>query len=116
LEERCSEFCHFLAQGIVIMQLGYQARWVSKGRRDLLKRRGGLGQAVLLDSSSGFLIVEPVGSNLGDGTLLSRADADFELRDVWCLESRKKIAVARQRLGLELTEAAPHAVLQAAGS
>jgi len=52
------------------MQTRYQARWLSKGRRDKLRRSGASAQGILLDSLNGFLIVEPVGSNLGDAELL----------------------------------------------
>jgi hypothetical protein len=83
------------------MRKGYHARWISKQRRDLLKKSGNHAEAVLLDSLNGFLIVEPLGSNLGDGHVLSRDEADYELRDAWCLESRKKLQEARRRLGLE---------------
>jgi hypothetical protein len=83
------------------MRKGYHARWLSKRRRDALKKSGNHTDCVLLDSLNGFLIVEPMGSNLGDGHVLSRDEADYELRDAWCLDSRKKLQDARRRLGLE---------------
>jgi hypothetical protein len=88
------------------MRKGYHARWQSKKRRDELKKSGNHPDAVLLDSLNGFLIVEPVGSNLGDGHVLSRDEADYELRDAWCLDSRKKLQEARRRLGLETVSTA----------
>jgi hypothetical protein len=94
------------------MRKGYHARWLSKKRRDELKKSGNHADAVLLDSLNGFLIVEPVGSNLGDGQVLSREEADYELRDAWCLDTRKKLQQARQRLGLE-TESTAGALIAA---
>ncbi len=92
------------------MENRYHARWVSKERHHALKRAGGLGNAIMLDSLNGFLIVEPVGSRLGDGPVLKREEADYELRDVWCHDSRKKIDEARRLLGLEVEEAVAHFV------
>jgi hypothetical protein len=88
------------------MQTRYQARWITKQRRDQLRKTGATRGATLFDSLNGFLIVEPVGSNLGDGAILNERDADYELRDVWCTESPKKLNDARRLLGLE-AEAAP---------
>jgi hypothetical protein len=92
------------------MHTGFQARWVSKQRRDRLKRTGRAGGAVLLDVLNGFLIVEPAGSGLGDGDVLSLEDADFELRDVWCLDAKSKLRQARELLGLSNRTDAPHVV------
>jgi hypothetical protein len=89
------------------MHTGFQARWVSKQRRDNLKRTGRLGRAVLLDSLNGSLIVEPADSHLGDGHVLSREDADFELRDVWCLDAKSKLRQARELLGLSTATDVP---------
>ena len=85
----------------------YQIRWVSKARRDQLKRKPGQHDMVLLDSINGFLIVEPQGSNLGDGEMLTREQADFELREVWCPERKVKLNRARQLLGLPLEQEHP---------
>jgi hypothetical protein len=54
-----------------------------------------------LDSFNGFLIIEPVGSDLGDGEILSPEEMDYEIRDAWCLDTRRKINEARRLLGLE---------------
>jgi hypothetical protein len=83
------------------MQTQYQARWISKQRRDQLRKSGASAQGILLDSLKGFLIVEPVGSDLGDAELLTREEAYFELSDAWCAESPTKLREARKRLGLE---------------
>jgi hypothetical protein len=85
----------------MLMQTRYQARWLSKPRRDQLRRSGASTQGILLDSLKGFVIVEPVGSNLGDAELLTPEEADFELSDAWCLDSPLKLREARKRLGLE---------------
>ncbi len=79
----------------------YQARWVTKGRFDALRRSGQLGGAVLLDTFSGYIIVEPVGSALGDGAVLSRQEADYELQPVYYTGPKTKLREARNRLGLE---------------
>jgi hypothetical protein len=85
----------------------YQASWVSKARRDELKRRTIPSDIMLLDSLHGPLLIEPEGSDLGDGARLIDGDADAELRAVWCLERKTKIAHARRLLGLAAEEAAP---------
>ena len=56
----------------------YHIRRVSKKRAAELRRSGVLGGAVLLDSVNGFLIVEPAGSGLGDGEVLTAQEADYE--------------------------------------
>ena len=86
------------------MALQFQARWVSRDRANQLKKSGRLWQAVLLDTFNGFLIVEPVGSDMGDGPVLSPEEATFELQEVWYTGPRSKLKEARARLGLE-TEA-----------
>lgn len=83
------------------MKTSYQARWISKARRGHLRKTGALRDAIVLDSLNGFLVVERVGSELGDGPILNIRDADYELRDVWCTESRKKLEDARRLLGLD---------------
>jgi hypothetical protein len=90
-----------------LQQLGYQARWVSKGRADALKRSGQMRQAVLVDSLRGYIVVEPSGSGLGDGRVLSDYDADVELSDSWCLLSKARLAHARRLLGLRAETATP---------
>ncbi len=47
------------------MQTRFQARRISKQRMDSLRKSGRMKDGILLDSFSGFLIVEPLGSNLG---------------------------------------------------
>src|SRR5262249_54475316 len=78
----------------------YQARRISKSRIDLLRKSGKINQGILIDSFTGFLIVEPTGSHLGDGETLARDAADFELRPVWCLVPQTKLEQARHLLGL----------------
>src|SRR5262249_12723830 len=78
----------------------FRAHWISKQKADLLKRSGKLLLPRLLDHLKGFIIVEPPGSHLGDGTPLSNEAAEFELTSVWCLESKHQIARARQLLGM----------------
>jgi hypothetical protein len=88
------------------MQASYQARRISKARADQVKRSGSvIGRAVLLDTFNGFIIVEPVGSVLGDGAPLSLEEADYELQPVWHLGPKATLREARQRLGLEAAAA-----------
>jgi hypothetical protein len=82
------------------MQQEYQIRWISKQRAEAVKKAG-LGRALLLDNINGFLIVEPVGSDLGDGPVLSEREADYELQPVWCTGPKAQLRDARRRLGLE---------------
>jgi hypothetical protein len=83
------------------MANAYQARWVSKGRKEALRKSSNPGRVILLDSLNGFLAVEPVGSNLGDGPVLSPEEAAFELTPAWCTGSKAKLIEARRLLGLE---------------
>ena len=83
------------------MAMQYQARWISRDRATHLKRTGRLGQAILLDTFNGFILVEPVGSDLGDGPVLSPEEATFELQEVWYTGPRSRLKDARVRLGLE---------------
>lgn len=82
------------------MRCTYQARRISKERVTALRKSGSLRQSVLLDSYTGLIIVEPRGSNLGDGEVLPREIADAELSSAWCLDPQSKIQQARQLLGL----------------
>jgi hypothetical protein len=84
-----------------IMRLEYQARWISKRRLDAIRRTRESTRGIPLDSFNGFLMVEPVGSNLGDGPVLSREEADFELRPVWCSGTKARLRDARELLGLD---------------
>ena len=83
------------------MRADYHARWVSKRRLEHIRRTKDPTRVVVLDSFNGFLIVEPMGSNLGDGPVLSRVEADYELRPVWCGEAKAKLREARELLGLD---------------
>src|SRR5262245_4447664 len=83
------------------MHLYHQVRWISRRRIDALRRTGTLRPGLLLESFNGYLIVEPAGSNLGDGEVLSRENADYELQEVWVAGSRAKLAEARRLVGLE---------------
>jgi hypothetical protein len=78
----------------------YQARWISKEKINHLRRSGGFGRAVLVDYRTGFVIVEPVGSNLGDGEVLTPELANYELREAWCPTPKSKLVEARKLLGL----------------
>ena len=51
---------------------------------------------------SGFLVVEPIGSNLGDGDVLDHTEADYELNPAWCLTPKPRLNEARRRLGLAI--------------
>jgi hypothetical protein len=86
-----------------MIQPKYQARRISKSRRDLLLRARSSSKGIVLDSINGFIMVEPVGSDLGDGEILSPEIANYELSDAWCLDSRAKLAEARRLLHLELS-------------
>lgn len=78
----------------------YHARRISKSRIDMLRRAGKINEGILIDSFTGFLFVEPAGSHLGDGEILGRDAADFELRPVWCLVPQSRLERARHLLGL----------------
>lgn len=80
----------------------YQARWISKKRADEVRKTGAIRKGVLLDSFNGIIIVEPVGSNLGDGEVMSLDAADYELRPVWVYVAKSKLGEARKLLGLSL--------------
>jgi hypothetical protein len=88
------------AKGQLPMQTKYQARWISKERLASLRKSGQIGQGVTLDCLKGFLVVEPTGSNLGDGEILDRTEADYELNPAWCLNPLTRLNEARKRLGL----------------
>jgi hypothetical protein len=82
------------------MPTRHQARWVSKKRLSELRKSGELSRGLLLDSINGWIIVEPVGSNLGDGDVMAPDTADYELSPVWCPGSKAKLKEARRLLGL----------------
>lgn len=83
------------------MQREFHARRVSKPRADMLKKEGRLRNAMLLDIPKGFIIVEPMGSDLGDGEVLSAQEANAELQLPWYTGPQTKLREARQKLGLE---------------
>jgi hypothetical protein len=83
------------------MQSQYEARRISKRRAEEVKKSGALGGAILLGTFNGFIIVEPVGANLGDGPAFSPQEADYELQPVWHLGPKATLREARGRLGLE---------------
>ena len=83
------------------MQTTYQARRISKRRADELKKSGAITRAILLGMFNGFIIVEPTGSGMGDGEVLSEQEADYELQPVWHLGPKVTLREARRRLALE---------------
>jgi hypothetical protein len=82
------------------MRTRFQARWISKQRADAIRKTVYQQGAMLLDSFNGLIVIEQVGSQLGDGHVLTTSEADYELQPVWCLEPKTKLAEARRRLGL----------------
>jgi hypothetical protein len=82
------------------MDAKYQARWISKSQVAALRKTGAMREGVLVHHLKGLLIVEPVGRKLGDGKVLGRTLADYELRPVWCLDPMPQLGEARRRLGL----------------
>jgi hypothetical protein len=83
------------------MDANYQARWISKNQLTALRKTGTVRQGVLVHHLNGMVIVEPVGSKLGEGKVLARDMADYELRPVWCLDPTPQLGDARRRLGLK---------------
>jgi len=88
------------------MQQEYEARWVSKQRAQVLKRRLP-PTAILLDVFSGFIVVQPAGSDFGDGPVLSPQEAEFELQPAWFLGHKPVLLQARRKLGLESAAGVP---------
>ena len=78
----------------------YQARWTSRQQADKIKRTGGLARAILLDTLKGPIVVEPAGSALGDGAVLSPLELEAEHQPAWFLGPTLKLREARTRLGL----------------
>lgn len=87
------------------MRRTYHARWISKRRLDDIRRSRDSARGVVLDSFNGFLIVEPAGTNLGDGPILTPEESDYELRPVWCAGDKAKLRLARELLGLDVAAA-----------
>ncbi len=83
------------------MQASFQARRISKRRADEVKKNGRLGRSLLMNTFNGIIIIEPVGSDLGDGAVMSLEEADYELQPVWHLGPRTMLREARKRVGLE---------------
>lgn len=84
------------------MHTRQHARWISKQKADRLRKSLYSQGAMLLDSFNGLIVIEPVGSHLGDGPVLSEMEADYELQPVWCPEPKTKLEEARRRLGLDV--------------
>jgi hypothetical protein len=59
---------------------------------------------LVLDHLNGTVIIEPVGSDLGDGPVMSSQEADYELRPAWLLGPRGLVNEARRRVGLAAEE------------
>ena len=95
------EAAAIISRGGIIMDKAYQARWISKTRLEEVRKRRRLGSAIVLGHYNGFLIVEPVGDDLGDGAILSAQEADYELAPIWCTGPKATLRDARQHLGLE---------------
>jgi hypothetical protein len=57
------------------MHAKFQVRRISKQRIEFLRKSGRVKDAIVLDSFSGFLIVEPDGSDLRDGDVLDATEA-----------------------------------------
>ena len=93
------------------MQAQYQARWISREKFDALRKSAPTSQVIVLDTLNGFILVEPVGSNLDDGRILSAQEAGYELQPVWYLGPKSRLREARKRLGLET--AAPEELVPA---
>ena len=83
------------------MQRQYEARRISKRRAEEVKKSGSLRDAILVGTFDGFIIVEPVGANLGDVLAFSPEEADYELQPVWHLGPKTTLLKARGCLGLE---------------
>ena len=54
---------------------------------------------MLVNYRMGFVIVEPVGSNLGDGEVFELAN--YKLCEAWCPTPKSKLLGARKLLGLD---------------
>jgi hypothetical protein len=76
----------------------YRARWSSKQRAESIRKTGG---ALVLQTFNGYMVIEPTRQRLGDGIILNRQEADYELQPAWYTGSMARLREARQRLGLE---------------
>jgi hypothetical protein len=88
------------------MQSNYQARWISRRRVNELIKTKKLGKTMHLDHLNGILVIEPVGSDWGDGRVLPPQEADYELQPAWILEPQTRLRQARELLGLETEQLA----------
>jgi hypothetical protein len=82
------------------MSASHEARRISKQRLAELRKARALGPALVLDMYTGFIIIEPAGSKLGDGATLSEHEADCELQTVWYPGPPATLRQARKLLGL----------------
>ncbi len=76
----------------------YRARWASKQRAESVRRAG---EGLVLETFNGFIVIEPTSRRLGDGLILNRQEADYELQPAWYAGSMTRLREARHRLGLE---------------
>lgn len=76
----------------------YRARWSSKQRAESVRKTG---QGLVLETFNGYLVIEPTTRRLGDGAILNRHEADYELQPAWYTGPMSRLREARQRLGLE---------------
>ncbi|HZU37093.1 MAG TPA: hypothetical protein VFA18_14325 [Gemmataceae bacterium] len=76
----------------------FRARWASKPRAEMVRKTG---QALVLETFNGFIVIEPSSRHLGDGLILNRQEANYELQPAWYSGSMSRLREARQRLGLE---------------
>ena len=89
------------------MRKNYEARWVSRQRYDALRRSGRLGDILLLETTNGYLVIQPSGSDAGDGAALRPQEADYELQAVWFPGPPPLLKKARALLGLETDACSP---------
>jgi hypothetical protein len=82
------------------MRNRYKAQWICKNRFEALRKARARQDILLLDTSEGFIVVQPTGKSLGDGPVLSPEQCDFELQPAWYTGPLVRLAEARQRLGL----------------
>jgi hypothetical protein len=88
------------------MSSNFDARWISRRRMNDLKKSQVSHQAVFLTHLNGFIVIEPQGSDLGDGPALSPEEVDYELQFAWINEPTNRLRRARELLGLEAPQMA----------
>jgi hypothetical protein len=69
-------------------------------RLNELRKSDSVNRGIVIDHMRGFLVVEPVGSEMGDGEVVPLDIADYELRPVWCFTPPTRLSEARKLLGL----------------